>query len=408
MFASSTTVCPPFAPSPIPRNEAEPDDGAEALMAAVESDFRRGSRIVRMDVRTRYRKHRMLGPQVCSSSPARRPSGECFTVTPSAPDLLYVFSGPGRLPHGRSSPGHLGRQRGRDGVVGVRRGERDLGAPAVQALLQRQPQSRRIASESRSTKLGLPEVQLGLLPGAGGTQRLPRLVGVTAALDLLLTGKQLNGKRAKRIGLVDEVVPPSILLDVAIKKALKLADAPKPQLTDRVKELFSKDSLQELALEGNPIGRAVVFSAAGKTVHSKTLGNYPAPEKILEVVKTGLADGPEAGYEAEAPGVRRAGRQRRGPATHGHLLRDDGLEEGHRHRRPRRQGPHHREGRHARRRPDGQRDRLRHRGARRMFPVRLKDISHEGVGRGLGGRAQVAGRTRKAPSHDQASSATRS
>src|SRR5690606_26269281 len=80
----------------------------------------------------------------------------------------------------------------------------------------------RLASDSPRTKVGLPEVQLGLLPGAGGSQRLPRLVGLRAALDLMLTGKQLDGRRARKIGLVDEVVPAPILEDRALAAAREL------------------------------------------------------------------------------------------------------------------------------------------------------------------------------------------
>ena len=88
----------------------------------------------------------------------------------------------------------------------------------------------RVASTDEKTKLGLPEVQLGLLPALGGTQRLPRLIGTQAALDLILTGKQLDAKRAQRLGLVDEVVPPSILLEVAVKLALsRTAGPPAPK-----------------------------------------------------------------------------------------------------------------------------------------------------------------------------------
>jgi len=58
----------------------------------------------------------------------------------------------------------------------------------------------RVASDSKKTKLGLPEAQLGLLPGAGGTQRLPRLIGVQPALDMMLTGKQLDAKKARKLG----------------------------------------------------------------------------------------------------------------------------------------------------------------------------------------------------------------
>ena len=84
--------------------------------------------------------------------------------------------------------------------------------------------SYRICTSASSTKLGLPEVQLGLLPGGGGTQRLPRLVGIANSLDLMLTGKQLNGKRAKKLGLVNEVVANSNLMKAAAKAALDLVN----------------------------------------------------------------------------------------------------------------------------------------------------------------------------------------
>ncbi|GAL23137.1 enoyl-CoA hydratase [Vibrio maritimus] len=73
----------------------------------------------------------------------------------------------------------------------------------------------RVCSDADITKLGLPEVQLGLLPGSGGTQRLPRLIGLLPSLDLILTGKQLRAKKAKKLGVVDASVPKTILLDVA-------------------------------------------------------------------------------------------------------------------------------------------------------------------------------------------------
>lgn len=160
----------------------------------------------------------------------------------------------------------------------------------------------RVASDDRKTKLGVPEVQLGLLPAAGGTQRLPRLLGVQAALDLMLTGKQLDAKRARRMGLVDEVVPNAILLDVAVEHALRLAKAPekKEGPLERLKHLLGKDELSELALAENPLGRKLLFDQAKKQLLSKTHGNYPAPERILEVVRTGLESGMEKGLEAEA------------------------------------------------------------------------------------------------------------
>jgi 3-hydroxyacyl-CoA dehydrogenase/enoyl-CoA hydratase/3-hydroxybutyryl-CoA epimerase len=155
----------------------------------------------------------------------------------------------------------------------------------------------RIASDDKKTKLGLPEVMLGVLPGAGGTQRLPRLVAIETALDLLLTGKQLDAKRAKKAGLVDEVVPESILLEVAIEKALALA----AKSTEGVhKKLTGLDALKDRALTGTGLGRKVVFDQARKALMDKTRGNYPSPERILDVVRTGLEKGFEKGLEAEA------------------------------------------------------------------------------------------------------------
>src|SRR5690242_20271494 len=82
----------------------------------------------------------------------------------------------------------------------------------------------RIASDDRKTQLGQPEVQLGLIPGAGGTQRLPRLIGIQQALDLILTGKSVRPSKARKLGLVDEVVPRPILLEIARRRAVELAD----------------------------------------------------------------------------------------------------------------------------------------------------------------------------------------
>ncbi|HEU0053752.1 MAG TPA: enoyl-CoA hydratase-related protein, partial [Longimicrobium sp.] len=81
----------------------------------------------------------------------------------------------------------------------------------------------RMATDSPKTKLGLPEVNLGIVPGAGGTQRLPRLIGLAGSLDLMLTGKQLDGRRAKSAGIVDEVVPAPILAREAKRAARDLA-----------------------------------------------------------------------------------------------------------------------------------------------------------------------------------------
>ena len=147
----------------------------------------------------------------------------------------------------------------------------------------------RVCTESTKTVLGVPEVMLGLLPGSGGTQRLPRLIGVAKSLDLMLTGKQVRGKQALKMGLVDEVVPETVLLEVAVKLAKK----------GKFQRKLKRDLTSKL-LETNKLGRNIMFDQAKKQTLSKTRGNYPAPEAILEVVKLGQEKGFEAGLKLEA------------------------------------------------------------------------------------------------------------
>lgn len=149
----------------------------------------------------------------------------------------------------------------------------------------------RVCSDSTKTALGLPEVQLGLLPGSGGTQRLPKLVGVQKALDMMLTGKQLRANQALKAGLVNDVVPNSILIATAENMALA------GNFTQAVK---FKSSLMNKFLEGTSVGRGVVYKQAKKSVLSKTKGNYPAPIKIINCVKTGMEQSSEKGYQLEA------------------------------------------------------------------------------------------------------------
>ena len=149
----------------------------------------------------------------------------------------------------------------------------------------------RVATDDNKTVLGLPEVQLGLLPGSGGTQRLPKLVGLQKALDMMLTGKQLRAVQAKKAGLVDVVVPRSILLEAAVKMAL----AGKP---DRSKPV--KLPLVGQLLEFTSIGRGILFSQAEKQTLAKTQGHYPAPLKIIDAIKAGVHSGMQKGLEVEA------------------------------------------------------------------------------------------------------------
>ena len=93
----------------------------------------------------------------------------------------------------------------------------------------------RIASDSPKTKMALPEVMLGLLPGAGGTRRLPKLIGLAEALPMMLTGKNIRARKALKMGLVDKVVAPVWLIDEAKKFAAELAAKRLPVLARKAK-----------------------------------------------------------------------------------------------------------------------------------------------------------------------------
>ena len=151
----------------------------------------------------------------------------------------------------------------------------------------------RIVTDHPKTQLGLPEVQLGLLPAGGGTQRLPRLIGLERSLGLLLTGKNIYPRQAVRLGLADLLTPAPTLLSTALQVASKVSKGgslrkrPRPPLWSRF-------------LESNRLGRSLTAELAARTVRKKTRGNYPAPERILNCVSVGLNRGLEAGFEAEA------------------------------------------------------------------------------------------------------------
>jgi len=169
--------------------------------------------------------------------------------------------------------------------------------------------STRVASnDEKMTQLGQPEVQLGLLPGAGGTQRLPPLVGIATALDLVMTGRPIRLRKAHKMGLVDEVCPREVLLDVARRRARDavgtLGNEPSDGAFAGLKGFLTPARVQQLALEENRMGRKVLFDKAEQQMLETTKGNYPAPKEILQAVKVGVEQGMAAGlaYEAEAFG----------------------------------------------------------------------------------------------------------
>ena len=152
----------------------------------------------------------------------------------------------------------------------------------------------RVATDHPKTQIGLPEIQLGILPGAGGCQRLPRLVGLRAALDMILAGKSERAEKAFRLGMVDELVHPSILRRITLDAARRLASGWRPRRKRRGAGLMG------LLLDRNPAGRALVFRTARKQTLARTHGNYPAPLAAIDAIAHGLRRGIVEGLKREA------------------------------------------------------------------------------------------------------------
>ena len=153
----------------------------------------------------------------------------------------------------------------------------------------------RVASDRPDTKMGLPEVRLGILPGWGGSTRLPRRIGIAEALDLILTGKTVAGRKALKLGLIDALLPDARFLDEVRDFALARLDKPRRD--------EGGIDFKELLLEKNPVGRKILFDQARKKTLETTHGHYPAPLRAIEVVKVGIEEGPRAGFDAEARAV---------------------------------------------------------------------------------------------------------
>jgi 3-hydroxyacyl-CoA dehydrogenase/enoyl-CoA hydratase/3-hydroxybutyryl-CoA epimerase len=150
----------------------------------------------------------------------------------------------------------------------------------------------RIATNRPETRFALPEVQLGLLPGGGGTQLLPRLVGLQQALPIILTGKNVYAEPARKMGLVDALIHRPGLHRAAKEAARRLADGDVEPDRDK--------SLTDKTIESNTLSRRFVYRQARKQTQRETRGNYPAPPRALECVRTGLEDGLDAGSRLES------------------------------------------------------------------------------------------------------------
>ena len=151
----------------------------------------------------------------------------------------------------------------------------------------------RVSANDEGIKIGQPEVQVGLCPGAGGTQRIPRLIGIMPALPLLLEGRNMTPAQAKSNGLVHEVVPAGELL-AAAKRWLTSPQAKAVQPWD-------EKSFKVPGGAGGMNPNAVqTFIAANAMTHDKTQGNCPAAQAILSCVYEGTQVPIDLGLKIEA------------------------------------------------------------------------------------------------------------
>ena len=138
----------------------------------------------------------------------------------------------------------------------------------------------RIGTDHPRFQMGLPEVNLGLYPAWGGTTRLPRVVGLQKGLELILTGRAVDARKAQKMGLIDKAVPYQQVNARAVEHVRKL------RKTDWKKQKRRRSpGFLGWLLEGNFLGRKVVFRQARKTVMARSHGHYPAPLKALDVVR---------------------------------------------------------------------------------------------------------------------------
>jgi 3-hydroxyacyl-CoA dehydrogenase / enoyl-CoA hydratase / 3-hydroxybutyryl-CoA epimerase len=161
----------------------------------------------------------------------------------------------------------------------------------------------RIALDNPKTKIGLPEVKLGLLPGGGGTQRLPRMIGIEAALPLMLEGKEVPPQEAQKLGMVDAVAATPEALIQAARAWIEANPAP-VQPWDQVSKKTGKiEARDNYKVPGggvqSPTGMQIFTIGTAMTVE-KTKGNYPAPVEILACVYEGLQVNMDRAIEIEA------------------------------------------------------------------------------------------------------------
>jgi len=149
-----------------------------------------------------------------------------------------------------------------------------------------------VAAEDKRTRIGLPETMLGILPGWGGTHRLPRRIGLPAATQAILTGRLYPARSAKKIGMVDRLTQPERLMQVATAIAMGREKLP---IRDRGWKTWLVDR--------NPLMVSVIMKKARETVMKKTRGNYPAPLRAIDLLRIGGGADHEVAAQREADAI---------------------------------------------------------------------------------------------------------
>lgn len=152
--------------------------------------------------------------------------------------------------------------------------------------------SYRIASDHENTTISLPEVNLGIIPGWGGTQRLPRLIGIRHSLEIILSGRRLDARRAYKIGLIDKILNSDSMEDESLSFARQLVGG-KTVLRDTHGRKVNWS-------EQIPFAKTILYAMAKRKIEKRTLGKYPAPRHALRAIHKGINIPIEEGLLLEA------------------------------------------------------------------------------------------------------------
>jgi 3-hydroxyacyl-CoA dehydrogenase/enoyl-CoA hydratase/3-hydroxybutyryl-CoA epimerase len=152
----------------------------------------------------------------------------------------------------------------------------------------------RVATDDKATKIGLPETQLGIIPAWGGSTRLPRLIGLPAALDIILAGKTVSARKAHKLGMIDAIAPSEKLRDIAEQLVVRSGCKPRGHQRPSVKKLFALN---------NRLVSSVIEKRIRPDLLKRTRGHYPGITKALEVMINGLKAGVKGSLKMEADAI---------------------------------------------------------------------------------------------------------